>query len=227
MVLQVRDETASARTFRLRLGDPRPHLPGQHYIVRLTAPDGYRAQRSYSVASAPGGDTIDLTVERLPGGEVSGFLHEAVLPGDRLEVRGPIGGYFTWDGTASALCVAGGSGVVPIMAMLRTARCLNRHDLLQVVVSVRVPGELYYPEELPGPGATVVYTRRTPPGSPRPAGRLAPHDLAPLIRKGQTAYVCGSPAFCDAVTILLGNLDVPADRVRVERFGPSGLRLDR
>src|SRR6201995_239504 len=98
-VLAVRTETASAKTFTFRLPDPRPHLPGQHYIVRLTAPDGYRAQRSYSVASPPDdGSEIELTIERLPDGEVSTFVHDGVVVGDTLEVRGPIGGWFVWDG---------------------------------------------------------------------------------------------------------------------------------
>jgi ferredoxin-NADP reductase len=220
-VLAVRTETPTAKTFTLRLVAPRPHLPGQHYIVRLTAPDGYRAQRSYSVASAPGGDTIDLTVERLPDGEVSGFLHEAVTPGDTLEVRGPIG-YFAWDGEAPALGVAGGSGVVPLMAMLRTARREGHPGLMQLVVSVRTPADLYYSGELPGPDAAVVYTRQVPAGFSRPAGRLTLADLAPAIRDGQVAYLCGSPTFCEGATSLLRDLEVPTERIRVERFGPSG-----
>ena len=221
-VLQVRAETANAKTFRLRLAEPRPHLAGQHYIVRLTAPDGYRTQRSYSVASAPDGGIIELTVEHLPGGEVSEFLHKAVMPGDRLEVRGPIGSYFAWDGRTPALGIAGGSGVVPIMAMLRTARRLNRPGLMRALVSVRASDELYYSAELPGPDATVVYTRQTLPGAARPAGRLISGDLAPLIGRDQAAYVCGSPVFCDAVTAMLGDLHMPAARIKVERFGPSG-----
>lgn len=218
-VVDVHAETAHAKTFRLRLTEPRPHLPGQHYIVRLTAPDGYRAQRSYSVASAPGGDIIELTVEHLPDGEVSGFLHESVRPGDQLEVRGPVG-YFAWDGQTPALGVAGGSGVVPIMAMLRTAR-RDRSGLVRAVVSARSPEELYYAAELPGPDAVIAYTRRTPAGARRLAGRLSPADIAPVARAGQAVYVCGSPGFCDAVTGMLEGLRVPARRIRAERFGPT------
>lgn len=220
-VLEVGTETASAKTFRLRLPDPRPYLPGQYFIVRLTAPDGYRAQRSYSVASAPGGDVIELTVERLPGGEVSEFLHDVVMPGDQLEVRGPVG-YFGWDGKAPALGVAGGSGVVPLMAMLRTARRAGTPGLMRLVVSARTPEDLFYSGELPGPDATVIYTRRVPPGDRRPPGRLAPGDLAAAAGDGRPAYVCGSPAFCDAATALLLGLGVPTDRIKTERFGPSG-----
>ncbi len=230
-VLAVARETASARTFRLALPDPRPHLPGQHYVVRLTAPDGYTAQRAYSVASAPGPDgEIELTVERLEGGEVSEFLHDVVEVGDELEVRGPIGGaFFAWDGTGPALCVGGGSGVVPLMAMLRHDRALRRADparpeLVRLVVSARSPADLYYRDELADTGlggATVVLTREAVPGG-RPAGRLTAADLAPLVRGGETVFVCGSPAFCDAATDRLADAGVPVGAVRVERFGPSG-----
>lgn len=222
-VLTVRDETPRARTFRLALAAPRFHLAGQHYVLRLTAPDGYTASRSYSVASAPD-DTgeIELTVERLDGGEVSEFLHDVVVPGDELEVRGPIGGFFAWAGDTPALLVGGGSGVVPLMAMLRQARRSGRADLLRLVVSARSPDDLYYADELPGPEVQVVYTRRAPSGAPRPVGRIAVADVAPLVRGGEEVYVCGSPAFADAATAVLLEAGVPVERIRVERFGPSG-----
>lgn len=220
-VVSVRDETPRARTFRLALPAARPHLAGQYYVVRLTAPDGYTASRSYSVASAPDASgEIELTVERLDDGEVSGFLHDVVVVGDELEVRGPVGGgFFAWPGDAPALLVGGGSGVVPLMAMLRHARATGRADLVRLVVSVRSPGDLYYADELPGPGTTVVHTRRSP--GPRPAGRLTAADLAPSVRPGQDVFVCGATGFCDAVTGLLAELGVPAEAIRVERFGPS------
>jgi ferredoxin-NADP reductase len=222
-VLSVRDETPRARTFRLALPEPRPHLAGQHYVLRLTAPDGYTASRSYSVASAPDGSgEIELTVERLEGGEVSEFLHEVVQPGDELEVRGPIGGFFVWTGDTSALLVGGGSGVVPLMAMLREARATGHADLVRLVVSARSPGELYYADELPGPETVVVYTRQAPPGAGRTAGRIAVADIAPLVRGGEDVYVCGSPGFADAATAVLIEAGVPVDGIRVERFGPSG-----
>jgi ferredoxin-NADP reductase len=222
-VLAVRDETPRARTFRLALPEPRPHLAGQYYVVRLTAPDGYTASRDYSVASAPD-DTgeIELTVERLDEGEVSEFLHDVVVPGDELEVRGPIGGFFAWDASGPALLVGGGSGVVPLMAMLRHARRLGRPDLVRLVVSARSPEDLYYADELPGPETTVIYSRQAPPGAGRAAGRLAVADVAPLIRGGETAYVCGSPGFADAATTVLTEGGVPVGSIRVERFGPSG-----
>lgn len=221
-VLEVRAETPTAKTFRLKLPAPRPRVAGQHYIVRLTAPDGYRAQRSYSVANGPDGDDIELTVELLPGGEVSGFLHEVVVPGDELEVRGPIGGFFAWDGLRPVLAIGGGSGVVPLMSMLRHARALGRPELVRLVVSVRSPVDLYYAAEISGPQTTIVYTRAVPPAFARPVGRLAAEDLAPVLDEERELFVCGTPAFCDSATGLLTGLGVASGRIRVERFGPSG-----
>ena len=221
-VVDVRAETANAKTFRLALPHPSMHLAGQHYIVRLTAPDGYTASRSYSVASPPDGSAeIELTVERLRDGEVSSFLHEVVMPGDTIEVRGPIGGWFVWRGDTPALLVGGGSGVVPLMAMLRLSRKAGRSDLLRVVVSARTPGDLYYASELPGPETTIVYTRAAPPLWPRPVGRLNQGDLPAAVAPDATAYVCGSPGFADAATGLLTGAGIPANRIRVERFGPT------
>jgi ferredoxin-NADP reductase len=220
-VVEVRRETPDAKTFRLMPEQPLPHLAGQHYVLRLTAPDGYRASRSYSVASPPDDSGfIELTVERLPEGEVSSFLHDEVVPGDHLEVRGPIGGWFVWPGDTPAVLVGGGSGVVPLMAMLRQARRTGRSDLIRLVVSVRNRESLYYPDELPGPETTVVYTRQAPPGSVRAAGRLEGGDL-PVLAAGATAYVCGSSGFADAATNLLMEAGLPSGRIRVERFGPT------
>jgi ferredoxin-NADP reductase len=218
-VVGIADETHRAKTFRLRPQAPAPHRAGQHYVVRLTAPDGYTASRSYSVASAPDGSgEIEITVERLEDGEVSTFLHDVVEVGDELEVRGPIGGWFVWDGMTPATLVGGGSGVVPLMAMLRLARRDGPDHPLRLVVSVRSPDELLYAGELPGPETTVVYTRRTPPGWPRPAGRLTLADLPP---PAPMAFVCGSSGFADAATALLMESGVPAAAIRVERFGPT------
>jgi len=221
-VLAIRDETPTAKTYRLGLDAPTGHRAGQHYVVRLTAPDGYTASRSYSVASAPDGTAeFELTVERFDNGEVSVFLHDVVEVGDELEVRGPIGGYFVWDGSDPALLLGGGSGLVPLMAMLRLARAAGRDELVHLVVSVRSPENLYYATELPGPEATIVYTRDAPPASTRPAGRLTAADVEPHLRDDATVYVCGSAAFTDAVGDLVLDLGVRAERVRVERFGPS------
>jgi ferredoxin-NADP reductase len=222
-VTAIRDETSTAKTFRLRLDRPAAHLPGQHYILRLTAPDGYSASRSYSVASAPdGSEMIDLTIERLPSGEVSAFMHDEVVVGDQLEVRGPIGGWFVWAGEVPALLVGGGSGVVPLMAMLRHARRHGSTDLVRLIVSVRTPADLYYHDELPGPESTVIYTRTAPAGTDRPPGRITEADLEPLLRPDAVVYICGSSPFADAATDAAEAAGAAANRIRVERFGPTG-----
>ena len=222
-VVDIRPETPTAKTFRLRLEQPSGHLAGQHYVLRLTAPDGYTASRSYSVASPPDGSPeIELTVERLPDGEVSTFLHDELVAGDELEVRGPIGLWFVWQADTPAVLVGGGSGLVPLMAMLRLGRLQGKEGLARLVVSVRRPGDLYYAAELGRPDATVIYTREAPAGSTRTPGHLALGDLVPAITAGATAYVCGSSPFADAVTDLLLAAGVEAPQIRVERFGPSG-----
>ena len=223
MVVDIKTETARAKTFRLALAHPSPHLAGQHYIVRLTAPDGYTASRSYSVASPPdGSNAIDLTVERLENGEVSTFLHDEVVIGDELEVRGPIGGFFVWKADTPAILVGGGSGIVPLTSMLRLARKTGKSDLVHLVASVRSPDDLFYADELPGPETTILYTRESPPGFARAPGRISAGDVEPLITPGLTAYVCGSANFADAASHLVVDLGVPVHQVRVERFGPTG-----
>jgi ferredoxin-NADP reductase len=227
-VTAISDEAPRAKTLRLAVPGRPDHLAGQHYVVRLTAPDGYTASRSYSVASAPGDpgvgpDAIELAVERLDGGEVSGFLHDGLEVGDEIEVRGPIGRWFAWRGTTPAVLVGGGSGIVPLMSMLRLARRTGRTDLVRLVLSVRSPTDLYYADELPGPEVTIAYTRVALPGAgARPAGRLAVDDLAPALLDDATVYVCGSPPFADAASELCLAAGVPTDRIRVERFGPTG-----
>ncbi|MDQ1429776.1 MAG: hypothetical protein QOF40_378 [Actinomycetota bacterium] len=222
-VVAIRDETVRTKTFRLALAAPSGHRAGQHYVVRLTAPDGYTASRSYSVASAPdGGREIELTVERLDDGEVSGFLHDVVEVGDELDVRGPIGGYFVWDGITPALLLGGGSGIVPLMAMLRLARATGHPELIELVVSVRSPHDLYYADELPGPETSVLYTREAPPESRRAVGRITAEDVVPHLRAEASVYVCGSAPFANAAGDLLVDLAVTPERIRFERFGPSG-----
>lgn len=222
-VSAIHRETATAKTFSLRLARRTPYLAGQHLILRLSAPDGYMASRSYSIASAPDDDeAVDLTIERLRDGEVSAFLHDDVVVGDDLEVRGPIGGWFVWKGDTPATLIGGGSGVVPLMAMLRLARRLDRAADVRLLVSVRTPEDLYYSSELPGPETTIVYTRAASPDSARPPGRVAKTDVAPLISPDSTVYICGSSGFAEAATALVMDCGVPADRVRIERFGPTG-----
>jgi len=219
-VLATRRETARATTFRLDLGRPSGHRAGQHVKVRVTPPGGSPTSRSYSIASAPdGGSVIELTVERLDGGVVSGHLHDRVHPGATVSVRGPKG-TFTWGGTTPALLVGGGSGLVPLMAMLRLARRTGQSGLVRLVASARAPGDLFYRDELVGPEVSVIHTRAA--GSlVRQAGRLTVDDLAPLFLPGATAFVCGSKGFAGAARDLLLGLGVPAERIRVEAFGPT------
>lgn len=192
-------------------------------MVKLTANDGYSASRWYSVASAPDDPSqIEITVQRLALGEVSTFLHDEVMLGDELEVRGPIGGWFVWRGDTPALLIGGGSGVVPLMAMLRLARRLGMSQQVRLVVSVRTAGDLYYADELPGPETSVVYTRQTPPGYGRPPGHMTEDDIVPLPLDELVAYICGSSRFADAATGLVLSAGVPRERIRIERFGPTG-----
>jgi ferredoxin-NADP reductase len=220
-VVEIRDETPRMKTFRLSLAEGAVHVPGQHLMVRLTAPDGYTAQRSYSIASAPGeGSEVELMVERLVDGEVSGYLHDELRVGDSLEVRGPFGGWFVWNGRSPALLVGGGSGVVPLMSMLRHHRAAGITQPMRLVVSVRSPEDLPFADEY-AEETTLIFTRRTPDGWARPAGRLDAATLEPLLIDGATAYVCGSTGFAEHASQLLVSLGAPVGSVRVERYGPT------
>ena len=191
--------------------------------MRLTAPDGYTAIAVLlGRVCADGSPEFDLTVERLPDGEVSTFLHDEAMVGDELEVRGPIGGWFVWKATIRHCYVGGGSGVVPLMAMLRLSRRSGVSDLLRLVVSVRTRADLYYADELPGPETSIVYTRTAPAGSSRLAGRLNQDDLEPSLAPDATVYICGSSPFADAATETVVGLGTPLEQIRIERFGPTG-----
>jgi ferredoxin-NADP reductase len=220
-VVAVDHPASNAVRLRLAVDDPVPHLPGQHYVVRLTADDGYTAARSYSVASAPSDPHVELYVERLDDGEVSTFLADVVEVGDRIEVRGPIGGWFVWDGVTPSLAVGGGTGVVPLVSMLRHARDIGRPDLVCLVAAARTLESLPYADELRD-GCQVVALSREPAPGGRPAGRLSAADLAPLVPGVGAAFVCGSSAFAETASQLLVGLGVDAAMIRVERFGPSG-----
>src|SRR3954454_12291034 len=206
-VARVRRPIVASVELRLDVHDRIDHLPGQHYVVRLTAEDGYTAQRSYSAASAPSDPLVELFVERLADGEVSTYLADVAEPGDELEVRGPIGGWFVWDGATPALLVGGGTGVVPFLAMLREARRLSRTDLLRIAVSSRTLVELPYAMELMDAGALIVLTRE--PYGDRAAARLMGAELMSLWEPGRTTYVCGSAAFAEAASQLLVQVGVP------------------
>lgn len=205
---------------RLEVMDRQDHLPGQHYVVRLRAPDDYTAQRSYSIASDPADPLIELMVECLPDGEVSGFLYDEVRVDDILEVRGPIGGWFTWTGDVDAICVAGGSGVVPIVAMMRHATRLGLTNRLRVVAVGRSLEELPYADELIEYGAFVALTRENL-GS-RVAAPPYPEELVSMAEGVERAYVCGSVGFASYASRLLGEVGVRATTIRVEQFGASG-----
>jgi ferredoxin-NADP reductase len=221
-VEQVRSETPRVKTFRLRLPIWMPHLPGQHYDVRLTAPDGYVAQRSYSVASSPLEEgVVELTIDRLDDGEVSTYFHDVLVEGDQVEVRGPFASYFVWRGEHPVLLVGGGSGVVPLMAMLRHRRLIAPELPMRLLYSARSAEEVIYADEL-GDDATVTLTRSAPPDWTGPTGRIDAGLLAPLAFDSGPAFVCGSNAFVEAAVGLLLGAGYDPDRVLTERFGPTG-----
>ncbi len=205
---------------RMHVEDRQRHWPGQHYLIRLRAPDDYTAQRSYSVASDDSDPLVEFLVERLPNGEVSEFLADVAEVGDVLELRGPIGRWFRWDTYTPALCLVGGTGVVPAIAMTRAARHLGRPDLLSVVAVGRSPEELPYAEELAQAGAAIAYTRH--PTSDRPAGSPTQEEIVPLLAGAQLGYVCGSSRFAGFAETLLIESGLSPEAIRVERFGVTG-----
>jgi len=200
-----------------------PHLPGQHYDVRLTAPDGYIAQRSYSIASSPLDEgSIELTIDRLADGEVSPYFHDVVQEGDQVEVRGPFASYFVWRGESPVLLLGGGSGVVPLMAILRHRRRTMPDVAMRLLYSVRTAADVIYADEL-GDEALVTYTREPPAGWSGHRGRI---DAALIASAGcppaATAFVCGSDGFVETASTLLLESGFAPERVRTERFGPTG-----
>jgi ferredoxin-NADP reductase len=219
-VIEKTQPTADIVRLRVHVDDRLPHRPGQHYLIRLRAPDDYTAQRSYSIASDDDDPLVEFGIERLPDGEVSEFLADVAEVGDVLEMRGPIGRWFTWDVRTPALCLVGGTGVVPAVAMLRTARRLHRSELLRVVAVGRSPADLPYDEELVRLGATVAYTRQRT--DDRPAGAPTAAELSPLLEGAELAYVCGSARFASYAETLLVDCGVEPGAIRVERFGPTG-----
>jgi ferredoxin-NADP reductase len=236
-VVALRDETATARTIALEVPDWPGHVAGQHVDVRLTAADGYSAVRSYSIASAPSAaGRVELTVERLPDGEVSPYLTRELAISDGLELRGPIGGWFVWrpQQTEPIQLIAGGSGIVPLMAMIRSRGAARSTAQFRLMYSVRQPEAVWYRDELhalsnrdPSLSITYAYTRAVPKNWPRPPSRIDaalianatwPAKLAP------TCYVCGPTSFVESVTGLLTASGNGPDKVRTERFGPTGDR---
>jgi ferredoxin-NADP reductase len=226
-VASIREETPRVKSFRLALPMWMPHLPGQHYDVRLTAPDGYRAQRSYSVASSPLDEgEVELTIDRLDDGEVSPYFHDVVVEGDQVEVRGPFASYFVWRGEHPVLLVGGGSGVVPLMAMLRHRRRTMpgpEMDLeMRLVYSVRSAEEVIYAGEL-GADAVLTFTREAPEGWTGHTGRIDAELIAAAASPERgTAFVCGSNGFVETASQLLLETGFEAQHIRTERFGPTG-----
>jgi ferredoxin-NADP reductase len=236
-VVALHDETPMARTITLEVPDWPGHVAGQHVDVRLTAADGYSAVRSYSIASASNSERrVELTVERLANGEVSPYLTRELKVGDQLELRGPIGGWFVWRDQQTELVqlIAGGSGIVPLMAMIRSRASARSAAPFRLLYSVREPGAAWYREELlalsthDNPvSVTHAYTRVTPKNWPRPPRRI---DAALITettwpsKLGPTCYVCGPTAFVEIAAALLSASGNSPDRIRTERFGPTGDR---
>jgi ferredoxin-NADP reductase len=225
------DETATVRTIELDVPEWAGHRAGQHLDVRLTAEDGYVAERSYSIASAPG-EPVAITVERLADGEVSPYLTEELRAGDEIEIRGPIGGYFVWDGGDDAspvLLVAGGSGVVPFRSILRHRARTGSSATMRLIYSARSQADIIYRAELDqaAAGVEVIYTltRAQPPGWTGHTGRVDARLLAGVAwpaGAGTAAYVCGPTPFVESVASELVQLGYPPGRVKTERFGGMG-----
>ena len=228
-VLEIVAETPRVKTIRLAVPGWRRHLPGQHVDVRLTAEDGYQAQRSYSIASPPEEDGIALTVERLEDGEVSRFLTGELRAGDRIELRGPVGGYFTWTGPLAL--VAGGSGVVPLMAMARHRAAQASRIPTQLLCSWRTADDVIYRDELArlaarGDGLEVTHTlTRSAPADWRGYTRRIDREMLLEVLTGPDArtltYICGPTPMVESTANLLVSLGHAPERIWTERFGPT------
>lgn len=234
-VLDLHDETATARTLTFAVRDWPGHVAGQHIDLRLTAPDGYAAVRSYSIASAPNSDgRIEITVERLPAGEVSPYLTQELMVGDELEVRGPIGGWFVWrsEQMEPIQLIAGGSGIVPLMCMIRSRTLANNTAPFRLLYSVREPGSIFYQTELEAlstrPPFVIVnyaFTRVVPKKWSRASGRIDRDLIASATWPpcmGATCYVCGPTGFVESVADLLSMAGNRRDKIKTERFGATG-----
>src|SRR4030095_10978608 len=236
-VIALGDETATARTITLEVADWRGQVAGQHVDVRLTAPDGYSAVRSYSIASGPNSEgRMELTVERLANGEVSPYLTQELAVDDQLELRGPIGGWFVWrtQQTEPIQLIAGGSGIVPLMAMILSRASAGSTAPFRLLYSVREPAAVFYRKELEAllghdqaVNLTYAYTRAAPKNWPRPPGRI---DAALIANAtwpsniGATCYVCGPTSFVETAAAFLIASGHSPDKIRTERFGPTGDR---
>jgi ferredoxin-NADP reductase len=234
-VKAIKPETAHVKSFTLILPDWVRHRAGQHYDVRLRAEDGYQAQRSYSIASEPErSGEIDITVERIEDGEVSSYLHDVLVPGDRLEVRGPIGGYFVWEAERSEpiLLLAGGSGMVPLMSMLRHRAAAGSTAPARLLYSSRNFEDVLYYDELEklranGNSLQVFHTltRSQPAGWKGYSRRIDAEMLSEVTRPlggSLEAFICGPTLMVEAAADLLVKIGIRPERIRTERFGPTG-----
>jgi ferredoxin-NADP reductase len=234
-VRDIKPETAKVKTFTLTLPAWMRHRAGQHYDIRLTAEDGYQAQRSYSIASAPERQgEIDLTIERIEGGEVSTYMHDVLVPGDRVEVRGPIGGYFVWEASMDAplLLIAGGSGIVPLMSMLRHRVAAGGKNPTALLYSSRTfEGIIYYSElenlRAVNGGLQVFHTlTRSQPagwnGYTRRIDQAMLKEVAQLLGRSVQVYICGPTLLVEAAANALVKIGVDSNQIRTERFGPTG-----
>jgi len=232
-VVELVAETDRTRSISLDLPDWQGHRAGQHVDVRLMADDGYQAQRSYSIASSPEDDNVVLTVERLDDGEVSPYLVDELRIGDELELRGPVGGYFVWEHSLGGplLLVGGGSGVAPLRSMLRHHRALDSSVPTRLLYSTRSFRDMIYREELMQTGADAVIdirfslTREQPEGWDGYSRRIDREMLAEVAwpaSERPLVYVCGPTGFAETAANALVALGHEPDRIRTERFGPSG-----
>ncbi|HEY2072226.1 MAG TPA: ferredoxin reductase, partial [Gaiellaceae bacterium] len=222
-VVNVVQETAQTKSIALDPPDWPGHIAGQHVDVRLTADDGYQAERSYSIASAPEDEHLVLTVERLDDGEVSPYLTDELHPGDDLELRGPIGGYFVWEDALGGplLLVGGGSGVVPLRAMLRHHRAVASDVPARLVYSARTQADLIYRAELEDFDTVITLTREQWNGRTGRVGRDLLAEVAWPPAEKPLVYVCGPTGFVEGVADALVALGHDATRIRTERFGPT------
>jgi ferredoxin-NADP reductase len=234
-VKAVHPEASQAKSLTLTLPEWMAHQPGQHYDVRLTASDGYQTERSYSVASEPErAGEIELTVQRIPDGEVSPYLDDVIMPGDQLEVRGPVGGYFVWEVALGGplMLVGGGSGIVPLMAMLRHRSAKSSLIPTRLLYSVRTPDDVIYKSELDRLAGddrelevAFTFTRQAPAGwtgyKRRIDSEMLGEVMAPLGNSSRI-YVCGPTVFVETAANAFVQMGIPAERIRTERFGPTG-----
>ena len=234
-VTNIKPETANVKTFTLKLPAWVRHRAGQHYDIRLTAEDGYQAQRSYSIASEPEREgEVDITVERLDDGEVSSYLHDIVIVGDRLEVRGPIGGYFVWEADMSdpLLLIAGGSGVVPLMSMIRHRAAARANNPTALLYSSRSFEEVIYNNELDSlskanSGLRIFHTlTRSQPASWKGYARRIDEamlrEVAGPLGSAAQVFICGPTLMVESAANALVKIGIDSNRIRTERFGPTG-----